>query len=316
MSKNVQETYNSNRYNYILYNKYYLRIIKGMRYTIAMFNKDFPNDDVCLDTIFQNRYGDVTICPKCGVVDTKFYRVTGRKCYACMHCGYQLHPLAQTIFHKSDTPLKSWFYAMYLFSVSKNGVSAKELERHLGVTYKTAHRMARLIRQLMQQEKGGDKFDGIIEADEAYIGGKRSPKKRFTNKTAVMGLIERNGEARAIAAPTATSHLTRRLLLDNVKTGAMVHTDESRLYFTIHNYFQHEIVKHAKDEYVRGNVHTNTIEGFWGQLKRSIDGTYHCVSPKYLQTYVNEFVFRYNLRDGAVYPVLLEQASRRVSVVV
>jgi transposase len=130
-----------------------------MRYTHAQFMKDFPNEDVCLDTIFQERYGDVKDCPRCGVIDTKFYRVTGRKCYACMHCSYQLHPLAETIFHKSSTPLKSWFYAIYLFSVSKNGVAAKELERHLGVTYKTAHRMARQIRSLMGRT---DKSEDLV----------------------------------------------------------------------------------------------------------------------------------------------------------
>lgn len=158
-----------------------LRMIKVMRYTIKDFNTDFPNDDVCLDTVFQNRYGDVKDCPRCGVVDTKFYRVTGRKCYACMHCSYQLHPLAQTIFHKSETPLKSWFYAIYLFSVSKNGVSAKELERHLGVTYKTAHRMARQIRKLMNQDDT-ELLSGIVETDETYIGGRHSLKRTGTTR--------------------------------------------------------------------------------------------------------------------------------------
>lgn len=153
MSKYSRQKYICNTLYLTLYNKYLFAIIKHrMRYTVKQFHKDFPSDDVCIDTIFKERYGDVATCPKCGVVGTKFYRVTGRKCYACMHCGYQLHPLAQTIFHKSSTPLTDWFYAMYLFSVSKNGVAANELKRHLGVTYKTAHRMARQIRSLMSQD--------------------------------------------------------------------------------------------------------------------------------------------------------------------
>lgn len=283
-----------------------------MRYTIAQFNKDFPNDDICLDTVFQNRYGDVTTCPKCGVVDTKFYRVTGRKCYACMHCGYQLHPLAQTIFHKSETPLKLWFYAMYLFSVSKNGVSAKELERHLGVTYKTAHRMARLIRSLMS-ESTDTPFGGQIEVDETYIGGKRKLAQKYNNKTAVFGMVERNGSVSAIKVKSTGARILLPEIQKGAKIGSTIYSDEWRSYSQLNKLgYEHTTVNHSQLEYVRGTAHTNTIEGFWGQPKRSLDGTYHSVSPKYLQSYVNEFVFRYNLRGAVVYPVLLELASKRV----
>jgi len=288
-------------------------MLGNMRYTVKQFNKDFPTDDICLDTIFENRYGDVKDCPKCAVVNTKFYRVKGRKCYACMHCGYQLHPLAQTIFHKSETPLTSWFYAIYLFSVAKNGVAAKELERHLGVTYKTAHRMARQIRLLMQQD--GDMLSGVVEADETYIGGTRKKwqqQSQWDNKTAVIGIVEKTGSARAFVAKHANATNTIPFLKANIAPGSTIHTDDSKIYTRVKRDFDHAFVNHSKYEYVKAGVSTNTIEGFWGQLKRSIDGTYHSVSPKYLQTYVNEFVFRYNFRDVAVYPVLLEQASRRV----
>ena len=186
-----------------------------MRYTHAQFMKDFPNEDVCLDTIFQERYGDVKDCPRCGVIDTKFYRVSGRKCYACMHCSYQLHPLAETIFHKSSTPLKSWFYAIYLFSVSKNGVAAKELERHLGVTYKTAHRMARQIRSLMGQDGQIGGFGSIVEADETYHGGVRKKSAGPRHKTPILGVVERSGEVLQLLAMwrlrTARSAFLRRL---------------------------------------------------------------------------------------------------------
>jgi transposase len=121
-----------------------------MKFTIKQFNETFPNDDTCLQFMFDKRYGNMTACTKCGVTNPSYYRVRNRKCYECKDCGYQIHPLANTIFHKSDTSLKSWFYAIYLFSASKNGVSAKELERHLGVTYKTAWRIAKHIRLLMQ----------------------------------------------------------------------------------------------------------------------------------------------------------------------
>lgn len=281
-----------------------------MRYTVKQFHEDFPSDDVCLDTIFENRYGDVKDCPSCGVIDTKFYRVTGRKCYACMHCGYQLHPLAQTIFHKSSTPLTDWFYAIYLFSVSKNGVAAKELERHLGVTYKTAHRMARQIRSLMLQDN--DKLTGVVEADETYIGGKASLKNKFENKTPVLGVVQRDGEVKAQVVTGANASTALPFLRSSVGLKTHIMTDESRIYNRLKREYPHATVNHSAKEYVRNKVHTNTIEGFWGQMKRSIDGTYHCVSPKYLQLYVNEFVFRYNLRGAIVYPVLLELAAKRV----
>lgn len=115
-------------------------------------NLKHPNNDACLDIIFQLRYGDWTVCPICNS-NTKFYKVTNRKCYACQSCGFQLHPLANTIYHKSSTPLGYWFHAIYLLSVSKNGVSAKELQRQIGVTYKTAWRIVQQIRAFMKQPK-------------------------------------------------------------------------------------------------------------------------------------------------------------------
>jgi transposase-like protein len=282
-----------------------------MRYTKKQFDSDFPNDDVCLNTIFQNRYGHVKTCPKCAVIDTKFYRVKGRKCYACMHCGYQLHPLAKTIFHKSETPLTSWFYAIYLFSVSKNGVSAKEVERHLGVTYKTAHRMCRQIRKLMAGDN--DFLAGEVEVDETYIGGKHSRRYGRSKKSVVFGVVERNGRVKTAHVQSNGSRALLPVIVSQVEPGSHIYSDEYGAYRTLYKHdYSHTTVNHSKLEYVRGNNHTNTIEGYWSQLKRSIDGTYHSVSPKYLQHYLDEFSFRYSYRNVAVYPVLLELASRRV----
>jgi len=230
-----------------------------------------------------------------------------------MHCSYQLHPLAETIFHKSSTPLKSWFYAIYLFSVSKNGVAAKELERHLGVTYKTAHRIARQIRSLMGQDGQIGGFGSVVEADETYHGGVRKKSAGPRHKTPILGVVERSGEVRSIVSDVASANRAKRFLTTAVKENSILHTDESRIYLWAKKHgIEHESINHSQGEYVRNKVTTNTIEGFWGQMKRSIDGTYHCVSPKYLQFYVDEFVFRYNLRGAIVYPVLLELAARRV----
>lgn len=288
--------------------------MKTPRYTIDNLHEQFPDDNACLEYMFKQRYSDPPACPKCGVAQPKFYRVRSKKVYECKDCGYQISPLANTIFHKSDTSLKKWFYAIYLFGVGKNGVSAKEIERHLGVTYKTAWRMAKQIRLMMQEN--GAMLSGIIEADETYVGGKTTEKRgRFSNKTAVVGIVEKKkgqGKIKAFATKQADATVTLPFLRANILPGSTLQTDESRIYSRVKRDFTHEFVNHSKLEYVKSGVHTNTIEGFWGQLKRSLDGTYHCVSPKYLQFYVNEFVYRYNHRDVAAFPVLMEAAAKRV----
>lgn len=278
-------------------------------YTIAQFYSNYPSEDACLEAIFKARYGAEVTCKDCGEIGVKFYRVSSRKCYACANCGYQIHPLANTIFHKSSTPLKSWFFAMYLFSSSKNGVAAKELERQLGVTYKTAWRIARQIRSLMKQHgKIGGK--GItVEADETYMGGKHRHYMKYYAKTPVLGVVERGGEIRARTSDTASTRRTKDFLYSNMARTSTLYTDESRIYSWTKKYgIKHDVVNHRRREYVRGDVYTNTIESFWGQLKRSINGTYHHVSKKYMQLYVDEFVFRYNLRKTAAWPVLFKLA--------
>lgn len=287
--------------------------MKASRFTIDALHEQFPDDDACLDFMFEQFYGDLKACPRCGVVNPRFYRLKKRKCYSCNDCGYQLSPLANTIFHKSETSLKKWFYAIYLFGVGKNGVSAKEIERHLGVTYKTAWRMAKQIRLIMQED--GNMLSGIVEADETYIGGKSKRGQKYDNKTAVVGIVEKKkdfGKVKAFATKQADATVTLPFLRANIAAGSMLHTDDSRIYSRVKRDFIHESVNHSKLEYVKSGVHTNTIEGFWGQLKRSIDGTYHHVSPKYLQLYVNEFVFRYNYRDVEAFPVLMKAAARHV----
>jgi ISXO2 transposase-like protein/transposase-like zinc ribbon protein len=280
-------------------------------YTLVDFQKDFPNDDVCLETIFQVRYGKLQFCPHCGA-ETTFYKLKKKKAYACKqpHCGFTLSPTAGMIFDHSPTPLTKWFYALYLFSVAKNGVSAMELQRHLGVTYKCAWRMCQQIRWLMQQS--GAPLTGTIEIDETYIGGKHQGNPgKFDNKIAVIGMVEKQkgtGQIKAMTTKRADASVALPFIRAMARQGTKVQTDESRIYHRVKRDFEHAFINHSKEEYSKDGISTNTIEGFWSQMKRSIDGTYHCVSPKYLQLYVNEFVYRYNLRDQVIGPHLLERA--------
>ena len=282
------------------------------RYTLNQFTQQFPDDAACLDYIFDQRFPKGGEC-KCGKVDT-FYRVEARRCYSCANCGHQIHPCEGTIFHKSSTKLRTWFFAMFLMTASKNGVSAKELERQLGVTYKTAWRMGHQIRKLMTQ--GADLLTGTVEADETYFGGARRMSCKMSNKTAVAAVVQRGGDVRAVTMPIVDSWRVEKLLKDNVSPTAALMTDESRFYTRVGKTFaSHGTVEHSAKEYVRANIHTNSVEGFWGQLKRSVNGTFHQVSRQHLQAYVDEFAFRYNRRASVslapIFPKLVSRVGER-----
>jgi transposase-like protein len=271
---------------------------KANRFSIADFNTRYPNDEVILKEIFTKRFGHLDDF-------NKYYPVSERKCFAHSETGKQIHPLAGTIFHKSATPLKLWYFAIFLFTTSKNGVSAKELERQLGVTYKTAYRMGQQIRKLFD-ETGSDQLKGTVEMDEAYLGGKEGNKhqskrvghKATQGKTAVMGAVERGGNVKARVVDNTTIKTVMPFVRGQIAIDTQLVTDDYNTYNDIcFAGYKHESVNHSQKEYVRDTWHTNTIEGFWSQLKRSIDGTYHMVSPQKLQQYVNEFSWRYNRRD-------------------
>ena len=275
-----------------------------MIYTITQFKKDFSDDNTCLDYIFKARFGEDYLCPRCN--KTGFYRIKKRKCYCCARCGYQVHPTSGTIFHKSDTKLTNWFYAIYLMSKSKHGVSAKELERHLGVTYKTAWRIGKQIRSLMKQDT--DKLNGIVEADETYIGGVKQLEKsqrRDTGKSTVMGIVQRGGKVKSKHIPDQQTHTLLDMLAKNVKFGSHLITDENSIYRKAPRLgLFHDSIKHRDKEYVRGDIHTNTIEGYWSFIKRSISGCYVSVSPKYLQSYLDEYSYHYNHKTSVFHDLL------------
>jgi transposase-like protein len=286
------------------------------RFTVKHFFKRFPDDEACLEAIRDKRMGGERMtCAKCER-DARFYRISGRRAYACQFCGDHFYPCVGTPFEDSRTSLQTWFYCIYLFTTTRHGVPAKELERQTGVTYKTAWRIARKLRELMTAYGPADKLDGIVEMDEAYFGGdKRDGKtgRAATGKTILLGMIEREGRVRAITVPNARTKSLRPLIEQNVSKDALLMTDELNSYRLLaREGWDHQTVHHAKREYARGIVHTQTIENFWGRLKASINGTHIHVSGKYLALYAGEFGFRSSQRHDPVgmFDRLLASACR------
>lgn len=266
--------------------------------TLKEFQTRFDSDDDCLDHLMATRYGKRHTCAKCGKL-ANFHRVKSRRCYECDFCGYQVYPTAGTPFENTRTSLKDWFHVMFMFCASRNGVSAKEVQRTIGVTYKTAWRMCNLIRQYMGYVDGdnslGGKGGGVVEADEMFWGG--VDKRGQDDKAIIFGAIERGGEVVTEVLPSRKARHIMPAIFKWVRPGSRIATDESLSYRDlIENGYLHGTVNHSEGQYVSGQVHTNTIEAFWAHVKRSMAGTYVSVSKKWLQTYLWEFEFRQNLR--------------------
>lgn len=282
---------------------------------ITEFMKLFPNDDACLEHLFKARIGYDHECPKCGQSDL-WKRLSKMPAYTCS-CGHHIHPMVGTPFHKSHTPLQKWFYAMYLFTTTRHGVPAKELQRQLSVNYKTAFRMGHKIREYLAHVDGDDPVSGHVEIDETMIGGKRAAKpgkagRSAEGKTIVLGMVERGGDLITRVVPDLKRTSLEKHIIRKVDRSATVSTDELNSYKRLSMYgYKHAAVNHAQGEYVRGDVHTNTIEGFWSILKRSIKGTHVHVSARHLPKYLGEFEFRWNLRHdpAAMFPYLLRRLA-------
>jgi transposase len=298
-------------------------IPKELRYTVADFNREFPNDDACLEHIKEQRWPDgMAQCVKCGK-ETKHHHVGNRTAYACQFCGNHIYPLAGTVFEKSTTSLKTWFYAMYLMGSTRCGISAKQIQRETGVTYKTAWRMFRQIRSLLSED--GLQLEGsTVEMDETYMGGKRRdgrrgrPGRGDRKHKCVVGMVERDGgRVRAVVATDATRKSLHGIAKEYMVPKSTIFTDELPSYNGLEkiNGYRHRRINHSAGVYVRGDIHTNTIEGFWSLVKRGIGGVYHSVSAKHLQNYLDEYCFRYNRRmqGNMLFKRILEQVSLKAS---
>lgn len=291
------------------------------KFTFAQYKAQYPDDDACLKAIFDRRHGPEPVCQGCGVKPAKFHKITGRRAYACQDCGFHDYPCAGTVFEHSSTPLNQWFHAMYLLTATRNGVSAKELQRQLGVTYKCAWRIGHQLRDLMAaraKAQNPGPLSGHVEMDETYIGGKIKVAKRgkgnyLKNKSTVFGMVQRNGALRSMVVENERRETLLPIVQKNVAEGTTVSTDMHGSYKPLKGLgYKHGRVNHNIEEWVRGIHHTNTIEGFWSHLKRGIKSTHASVSRKHLQRYVNEFSFRFNNRDNPadMFNRLVKQVSR------
>lgn len=279
------------------------------KFTLKDFQQMFPDDDSCLDYLRCEWYPEVMTCEGCGR-EAKFYRITTRKVYGCEHCGFQFSPAANTIFHKSPTPLTTWFYVIYLMAQTRGGISAKQIQRETGVTYKTAWRMCKQVRSMLGEDF--EKFDGEVEVDESYFGGKAhgTRGRGAENKTAVFGMVKRGGKLEVRKVANVRRNTILPIVANNIEKGSQIYSDEFNVYNALPSMgYKHDSVPHAEKVYVLGNVHTNTIEGFWSQAKNGIRGVYHAVSADYLQNYLDEYAFRYNHRDDTT-PMFLTFLSR------
>ena len=267
--------------------------------TIQQFFATYPTDDACLEHLMEVRYGLEGKCPKCGE-QTRFSRVSSQRAYACQWCGWHTYPCVGTPFEASRTSLQLWFYAIYLFSTTRSGVSAKELQRQLGVTYKAAWRMGHEIRKHMATVDGDEPLSGDVEADETYIGGKRKGKRGrgAAGKTIVFGMLDRDGDVVTKVVPNASRSTLHPIIESSIEKGSTIHTDEWLAYNGLDKKgYEHKRVNHGAKEYATAETHVNTMESYWSRLKTSIRGTHVHVSPKHLQKYASEFEYRFNSRN-------------------
>jgi transposase len=287
-------------------------------YSVTEFLAEFPDDAACLEHLWRTRHaldGEHAHCLKCDAVKVfkRYETKQQRQSWTCTACGHHLHPTAGTIFHRSSTSLRLWFHAMYLMTSTRCGISAKQLERELGVHYKTAWRMFNKIRnELMAEADPAPSLRGKVEVDETSWGGR--PRRKFKTrqesvafreaKPTVLGMVERGGRVRLRVIPARRGEPLSDAVRANVNPESVLYTDDWWSYRPLaREYAGHRVINHSAGSYVEGDIYTNTIEGFFGNLKTGMRGTYKFVSRKYLQSYLDEYAWRHNHRHYGQRPM-------------
>ncbi|HEU4966933.1 MAG TPA: IS1595 family transposase [Candidatus Saccharimonadales bacterium] len=278
-----------------------------MKYTVKDLRVDFPDEEACLAWLVEWLHPNGITCKKCGKV-TKHYKDKNRRSYSCSQCGNHMHPTAGTIAHNSHVPLTDWFYAIYMMSTNKAGTSAKQIERELGCSYRTAWRMMHQIRKLMEAPEG--LLHGAIEVDETFVHAntfkRSSARRRYgydARRTgqAIFGILQRGGIVKVWHVPHTNGSLLMEFFHENVKYGSTVHTDGYKAYRDLPKFgYEHKTTEHGRRQWVdyddRSN-YTQNIENVWSHFKRGIKGVYRHIGAKYLQLYAQEYAWRYSNRN-------------------
>lgn len=278
---------------------------------LITFLQQYPNQEICLSKVMNLRYGFKPYCRKCRC-RRAFRKVKGRLVYQCEN-SHQICPLAGTILENSTTPLQLWFYAIFIMTKTRSGISAKTLQREIGVTYKCAWRMMKQIRIAMGKDSDGI-LKGIVEVDESFFGGKGYNRRYIPDfnskpKDIIMGMVERGGNVRMMKIESTSKQELTEQIQKHIDTTATVMHDQFAGYKYLHNLgYDHHAVNHGKT-YVVGKTHTNNVEGLWGRIKPGIKGVYRKVSSKYIESYMDEYCFRYNNRKtpDEMFDLLLAQ---------
>ncbi len=264
---------------------------------VAEFN---GNEDKCKSHLEELRWPDGLKCPRCESAKVSPVK-EGSHIFDCLTCGYQFTVTANTIFHDTHLPLWKWFLAVYLMTESKKGISANQLKRTLKISYKTAWYLCHRIRKAMEEAAPGPKLNGTVEVDETYVGGRydKRRKRHAYEKQAVLGMIERKGKLEVKAVRGTGNKIIIPIIEDRVNKDARVMTDDYVGYTRLDKDGYHrDVIDHKHDEWVKGDVYTNTIENAWSLFKRSIVGSFHHISTKHVEAYLDEFEWRFNERKN------------------
>ncbi len=260
--------------------------------------ENYGDEKRCRQHLEALRWADGVKCPRCG--SDKISHIKVRDQYDCDQCRYQFSVTAGSIFHDSHLTLWKWFLAVYLMTESKKGISANQLSRSLSISYKTAWYLCHRIRKAMIEVGIQPQLTGTVEVDETYVGGHydKRHKRAPWDKQPVIGLLQRNGKFEAQKIPTKGQRVIVGIVKDRINKTAIIMTDEEKTYNSFGKMFNHQSVCHKKEEWSRGDIHTNSVENAWSLFKMSIVGSYHQISVKHMDAYLDEFEWRFNNRKN------------------
>lgn len=280
--------------------------------SFAEMLKILPDDDSCRKYLEFIRWNNIPTCPHCLNMNVNHYQLKTKGIfkglYKCKYCRERFTVTVGTVFEGSHVPLRKWFIAVYIFSAHKKGISSHQLGKDLGITQKSAWFILGRIRYAFKVKSLDLKIDGIVQVDESFVGGKnknrhahkkvpQSQGRSFKDKTPVLGIVNHlTGEVRTVVIPNTKSTTIKPIIKEMVEAGSIIISDEWHGYKGLTKDYSHIVLNHKEKEFVRGEFHNNTIEGFWSLMKRGVFGIYHQVSRKHLYRYCDEFSYRYNAR--------------------